>query len=693
MRESALAMLGPRGRPFWLTAGAILLIFSVFRAILLAMRIGEFDAGMGQIARCLMIGVRYDLMPMGYLCLPVAIVLAASSERALASRLLRRIVSIYAAGVVMVVLIVEAVGTPFFLRYGQRLNWMAVYGLTPEIRDHIRAEYPAWWVLAVAIPLLGLAIYLVLMRLFWGRRPSVRRPEPGPAVRLMCGFLVVSTAVIACRGGLSSIPLRRDYAYYTGNQLVSQLTLNNFVTAVKAATNIVTDGRDDIRKHDLPSVEEAADVSTAMLIGPRDLGLGAGANPLWRRTESARPQEPLNVVLIVMEGMAGRPVGALGHWPSQTPNFDRLCEQGLFFDRMYAVGARTSRGLTATLCGFPDLAGPSILVREKAKGHFLTLPQMFRQRGYHTLFVYGGKPTFDNMGEFFSAGDDEFAPAPGGVDEIISQHDMGVEPDIWGVHDEYIFDKLHKRLQEFDGDRPFFATVLTVSNHEPYHVPRDRTPMLPGEEEPTRFLNAYRYADWALGRYFEEAREADYFRNTIFVLVADHGRAMDQKLVLDVPTYRVPCLFLAPGLEDPIAPQRISTVCSQTDLAPTLLSVLGGPFEHCFMGRNVLDVPPGEGFALLHEADRLGFVRGNHAVVQRPRGEPMYFHTDALTIAPASPDDLPPGKAQRMQREMVSLYRMALYLYRQQAYHRPPTSLAGLAEAARTRRLRLPIIP
>ncbi len=678
-RTTRSLLIDMRLRPVWLTAAVILLIFSGCRLGLLAARMPDFDGGTTQMIHCLLVGVRYDLMPTGYMVLPLGLLMALLPARALKRKTTGYLVAAYATGAVLLVVIVESVGVGFFLHYGQRLNWMALaYGQSPEIRRHIREAYPAWWVLLVVLAVVGLGLYLCFRRLL-GRQvksPDIDRPRwTAPTQALLLGSL----GVIACRGGLGHEPLSRDEANYTRNNLVSQLTLNNFVTATDACKTIfgdlLNDYEEEIDKHDLPDIEVATAVTSEMFYSPSDIASGSGLNPMWRRTQTGKPAKSWNVVLILMEGLAGKPVGALGHNPSHTPNFDALSRQGLYFDRMYAVGARTSRGISGTLCGYPDLGGPSILTRKRAQGRFLTLPQIFRRRGYRTMFIYGGDADFDNMGNFLTTGSDQAVVAPGGIDEIIQQDQMGVKPDIWGVPDEYVFDKAHERFMAM-GDRPFFSVILTVSNHEPFHVPAGRCDLLPKRDEETAFLNAYRYADWALGDFLRKAEEAPYFQNTLFVLVADHGRRMDQKLILDIPTYRVPCLFFGPALDEPVQPRTVSTVCSQTDLPVTLLSMLGGTFEHCFFGRNVLEVPPGNGFALLHEGDRLGLVRGNLAVVSRPDGRPVFFRTTGLTLEPLPTTNGKDIHRRRLNREMLSLYRMALYLYSEQAFSRPPMPLA-----------------
>jgi len=475
------------------------------------------------------------------------------------------------------------------------------------------------------------------------------------AAALLCGL-----AALGCRGSFRR-PLRFGPCYFADNKVLAQLTLNNVFTLAHAVRTITHDNLNEAEMYAFPPPVEAAAETVEILARPGDTFLGSARNPMWRRTDTGRPRLDYNVVLILMEGMAGEPVGALSLGPTQTPCFDALCDQGLFFERMYGVGNRTSRGMTAALCGHPDLGGPSLLKRVRSQGNCLTLPGIFRRRGYRTMFIYGGDPDFDNMKKFFRAG---------GIRTVIGQEQIDeTRAGNWGVPDEMVFHKAHETFMSM-GDKPFFAAILTVSNHQPYRIPPGRPVMLFADDSKEhRMLNAYRYADWALGEFFREAAKAPYFNNTVFVVVADHGHAeyLDFARAIDVPGYRVPCVFYAPGI---IPPRRVTTVASQTDIAPTLLGMLGGRYEHSFLGRDIRKVAPGDGFALLHEDRHLGFVRRRRALVlpprntrKRPRPVPVLFNTDLFNMQPIAPGGADPDEIRRLKREMLSLYWTALRQY------------------------------
>ena len=635
-------------------------LFAGFRAgLLLASWEDLQEVSVWGIARCFLVGMKFDAIPIGFALLPMALVLMIASDASLARKRLRRLLVYYAATAVTFAVAVEIIGVAFFLHENARLNSMSIGYFCLEAAEFIWQNYPVW-LMVPGTAVLFVLVCLALKRVF--RAPAHASGLPGPRwVRPVRGVVLIALCVLACNGGVKGGPVRRGSANFSHNRIVSQLAMNNFYTAYSAVRSSLTDSRHELTLHPFPPADRAARVAGEMLFQSADAPAGAASNPLWRRTVTGKPPLDYNVVMIVMEGMAGEPVGALGNRPSHTPQFDALCREGLYFDRMYAVGCRTSRGLIGLLCGHPDRGGTSLMKMPWDRGSMLSLPGIFRRRGYRTLMIYGGRAKFDNMGEFLTRG---------GIDTVIQQEDMppSVEPDTWGVSDEVVFDKAHQTFEQM-GDRRFFAVVLTVSNHEPYVVPAGRTAMLPPDEEGHyKRINAYRYADWALGEYFRMARESKYFQRTIFVLVADHGRTLHPRRELDVPGYRVPCLIYAPGL---IRPGRVSTVASQTDVPPTLLSLMGGEYEHCFLGRNLLAVAPGDGFALMHEDDRLAMVVGDRAILQRPGSGPLLFEIGPNSMDPAGADAAGHHEVATLQERMLSYYRMALELHLDEAYCAP----------------------
>jgi len=674
--RGTLRGLGARGWPVLLVAAFCWISFSAFRVILLVLCRSQLaDVSRGDVARCLGNGFLYDSVPTGYLLIPLVLMAMLPSTRWLESRWFRHVVTGYITAVVVAVVVLETIGTAFFLQFGLRLNVAALeyLGNAREIVGHIWIAYPAWaFVLAVAvlIPLL----YWSVGRRLW-RRPMA---PVTPAVRLPVTAALVFLSLLAALGWSFYYPLDRTAAYGKGmlNTLVSEMTCNNAYTIGHAMYTRMGDGRGELTLYPFPPREEAHATTAALLYQPGESPLNSPKNPLWRRVATGRPVLPCNVVVIIMEGMTGPYVGCMGQADSATPVLDRLAEKGVFFDRCYAVGARTSRGMTGTLCGFPDIGGSSIFKQPQAMGNFLTLPALLAKRGYRTSFIYGGDPGFDNMAAFLHAG---------GVRQIIGQQDFiarGITgpATCWGLADEVTLDRAHEAFVAHGNER-FVSVVLTVSNHEPFDVPLDGAGLKARDDFEGQKRNGVRYADYALGKFFEQARQAAYFNNTLFVLVADHGRYFDRGPVIDIEGFRIPFILYAPGLTDAqgdplLPPRRVSTVCSQTDVAPTLLGLLGGDFDHCFMGRDILRIEPESGFALLHEDDRLAFVTSRDAVMLLPTRAPHYVLLNehglpmptSTSMPTSSPTESIQLRADELTHKMLAFYRTALDLYLERAH-------------------------
>lgn len=648
-------VLGRRVRPILVMAGLGFLMFGAFRAGLLVRRWELIeDLRVADVLGCFRMGLRFDAVPIGYALLPLTVVLPLAPRRLFRSRVFRQAITTYATTLGVVALCVEIIGACFFLRFWDRLNWLSVAHL-PHFREsavYIWNAYPVLTML-VGVVLATLAVRWGLSKLFWSY------PVPGRVrmrERVLAAVVLTGLAAWGARGGIMR-PLRISDAYFCTNKVVCHLAQNNFFTLMRAAKARLTDVIDETEYYSFPPTARAAEVASGMLLQRGDTPLGGPANPLWRRSDTGQPRRDLNVVIIMMEGMAGKPVGALGHKTSFTPELDELCNQGVFLDRLYAAGPRTSRAMIGVLCGHPDVSGRSILMRESAQGCFLSLPAILRSRGYATMMVYAGDPAFDNMRGFFSKA---------GIERFIDERQIGDPRQIgnWGVPDELTFDKAHEVFCQMQERGPFFAIILTVSNHEPFEIPKGKVETLPGESREIKALNAYRYADWAMGEFFRKARTGPYFKDTLFVLVADHGRDFDNTRIVDVPGYRVPCLFLAPQI---LAPRRIHTVASQTDIPAMILALLGGSYEHCFLGRNILAVEGDEGFAIIHDENYLAFVRGDLAVVAPPRHDVILYEvTDKTMRKPTR--DVSDQDVQLLNLQMLSYYEMARHLFITGAY-------------------------
>lgn len=288
-----------------------------------------------------------------------------------------------------------------------------------------------------------------------------------------------------------------------------------------------------------------------------------------------------------------------------TPSIDAVAEDGLLFARCFATGTRTTRGMEALTLSIPPTPGRSIIHR-RGNADLFSLGSVLRDRGYDTVFFYGGYSYFDNMKEFFSSNDYRV------VDRNSVEPDDVTFATAWGACDEDLYrwtireaDRIHAT------GSPFHFFAMTTSNHRPYTYPEGRIDIPSGISRE----GAVKYSDFAIGEFFREARTRPWFDNTLFVIVADHSASSAGKDELEVKRYRVPLILYAPGL---IEPGTVLTQCSQIDVAPTVLALLGMSYDSLFFGRNVLDLKPRQGRAYVGNYQKLGQLRQKHVVVLRP---------------------------------------------------------------------------
>jgi len=259
-----------------------------------------------------------------------------------------------------------------------------------------------------------------------------------------------------------------------------------------------------------------------------------------------------------------------------------LTYDGVLFNRMFSTGTRTNRGLSGTLLSFPALPRfKSILHDASIDQNYSSLANVLKQRQYKSYFLFGGDLNYDNQYGFFTGQ---------GFEYFIGKNDFkeDVFSTVWGVADEYLFDKTFNILKT--SKKPLFISILTISNHPTYEIPlrRDFDPVS-SERENNKRLNAFKYSDFALGEFMAQCKEEGFYKKTIFVILGDHGitsGSHHQNMSVDIASYYIPCLIIAPELTSDIN----NRTASQIDIIPTILGLLGGSFIHNSWGKNLFGV-------------------------------------------------------------------------------------------------------
>ncbi|MBR2179210.1 MAG: LTA synthase family protein [Selenomonadaceae bacterium] len=352
-----------------------------------------------------------------------------------------------------------------------------------------------------------------------------------------------------------------------------------------------------------------------------------------------------NVVIVTVESLNAEYLSMFGG-TGLTPRLDALVDKSYVFTRMYATGTRTVRGLEAITLSLPPTPGQSI-VRRKDNDNLSSLGDAFRQNGYERDFIYGGYGYFDNMNAFFEGNGYTIKDRTSIPDNEI------IHETIWGVADEVLFTQVLKSMDDhFAKGEQALEMVMTTSNHRPFTFPEGRIDMPSG----TRNASV-KYTDWAIGDFLERAATKPWFDNTIFVIVADHQALAAGKATLPVNCYHIPCLIYSPKL---IESGKCERLISQMDLAPTLLGMLGLPYEEKFLGHDINRVTETEDRAFISTYQLLGYVKNDTLTILSPDKKATAWHIDDWQTSEYS--SLEADSA--LLDEAVAYYQTAAYLFK-----------------------------
>ena len=307
----------------------------------------------------------------------------------------------------------------------------------------------------------------------------------------------------------------------------------------------------------------------------------------------------------------------------------------LAVDRCGIVGedGDTHQGMFATLACFPNLPAFEYLMQTpEGSNDFSGLPQLLGARKLDNLYVYNGDFAWDNQSGFFGRQ---------GMSNFIGRFDYKnpvVFDPTWGVSDQDMFDRAAEELSGRSGEKPFYAVLQTLSNHTPYALPQ-KLPVEPvtGEGSLDQHLTAMRYSDWALGQFFEKVRKAPFFKETLFVILGDHGFGSGEQLTeMNLARFNVPLLLIAPGIQEKFGGRR-DTVGTQVDVVPTIMGRLGGTVRHQCWGRDLLNLPAGDrGFGVIKPSgsDQTVAIVSDHQLLVQSKSKALKLYDYQLWTAP-----------------------------------------------------------
>ncbi len=525
--------------------------------------------------------------------------------------------------------LLEVMTFPFMREYGNRFDRVGVeYLKYPAevfslLRKHYKAAIVAGTIVVVS------AIYLFQWTFDYVAIASLQSAAAQSTFMQLIQLVVVAAlVVVGARSSLGHRPANISSAAFSNQHIVNELTLNSTYTLLYDLYRI---------KHEENPFDIYPGMETDEIFGVvrefsksdgKRFRASSGTDILNSYPAPPSAHAPYNLVVVIEESLGSDFVGRQGGI-GVTPELDRISRDGMFLDQLYATGTRTVRGIEAVISGFPPTPGTSVVKLPRSKNNFWTIGTYLKKHGYSNSFVYGGDANFDEMKAFF---------LNSGFDEVHDQTSIrgNYRAGSWGYHDGDVFAFAHELMErKAAAGAPFMTVILSTSNHSPFDYPAEEIQLHAGYPKCSH-ENAIKYADHALGKFYDAARAGSYSQNTVFLFIADHGSRVHGHDLIPVQQFRIPGIIVGPG----VPPMEYRTVCSNLDLMPTLLGFMGLKGETPLLGRDLMRLSADDpGRAIMQYGRTYGFRIGDRIAIIRPQSAILDFEFREGKLKPIDADE------------------------------------------------------
>ncbi|MDN5078074.1 LTA synthase family protein [Aliarcobacter butzleri] len=484
------------------------------------------------------------------------------------SNFISKFLSIYILFFLLIALFIECASFPFFAQYDLRPNYLFIEYLDypQEVTSLLFKDYKFQF---IAVFILIIATIKIYSKSKFINFEQVFKQNYISRILILAPILLV--LFLGIRSSLGHRPVNISDALYSTNRVINEITKNSlhslgyaYYSNKKAENNISKYGKIDIK--------EAYKV-TSLAIG---IDYKDEKKPFYREVKSKlTSKKQKNLVIFIQESMGAQFTGFIGK-QNFTPNLDNLAQDYLSFTNLYSNGTRSVRGLAALTSGTLPINGIEVIKRNKSQEGYFTIASLLKPYGYKSSFIYGGEARFDNMKGWYLGN---------GFDEVIEQKDFTnpIFTSTWGVSDEDLVIKANEKFKSYyENNEKFVSVMFSSSNHMPFELPDGKIEFEKNIPK-TSVENAIKYADFAIGKFFELAKKEDYFKDTVFVVIADHNVRVYGDQIVPIDMFQIPAVIVSSDI-----PHQIFTnLTSQSDVLATALDLIGIDLSYPILGNSI----------------------------------------------------------------------------------------------------------
>ncbi len=379
---------------------------------------------------------------------------------------------------------------------------------------------------------------------------------------IVINLFVLAIFAVFCRGGLQPIPINESEVYFSKSNLINNATAN--APWVLIHSYIENNKALNTNPYIFMENNKAEQIVKALYTTDSTL------------TKKIFTQDRPNIVLLILESFSADVLLDEEPWTKITPNLRKLKSNGIYFNNIFATGHVSDQGIPGILSGYPAQPITSIIGQPDKYPKIPCINKSLKPLGYTSSFYFGGQLIYGNIKSYLYHNQ---------FDIIKEQKDFDAHKSgRLGIHDEYMLNFWQLDLNKMKP--PFFSCLFTLSSHATFDEPYPTNVDWGGSQQ--NYLNAIQYTDKAIGDFFNKIKQYEWYKNTVFVIVADHSHDTPKEWhPFSKEHYKIPLFIIGDPIVNALKGTIDSTLASQTDIAATILHQLNLESNEFLWSKNI----------------------------------------------------------------------------------------------------------